>query len=95
VEDRIDGKAAFNILANRCNITLAPSSELYEEVKETIPYIPDEFAVKYNDIRDISYDEFNRHRTEIETGFCSLVRRLEYEKYVLKRNPKFSFEERN
>ena len=84
VEDKIEGKDAFNILANRCNITLAPKSELYESVKEMAPYIPEEFEVKYSDIRDITVVEYNRHRSMIETGFCSLVRKLEYEKYVLK-----------
>jgi hypothetical protein len=83
VEDKIEGKDAFNILANRCNITLAPKSELYESVKEMAPYIPEEFEVKYSDIRDIAVVEYNRHRTMIETGFCSLVRKLEYEKSLL------------
>ena len=82
LEDRTDPITRMNILSKRCNITLdseAPESDIKEKLDMS------SFIISYDKVPDLLDCEFIQIKNNIQNGFVSLLERLKYEKYLLKK----------
>jgi len=82
LEDRTDPITRMNILSKRCNITLdseAPQSDIKNQLDMS------SFVVSYDKVPNLTDDEFIEIKNNIQNGFVSLLERLKYEKYLLKK----------
>lgn len=82
LEDRTDPLTRMHILSKRCNITLdseAPETDIKEELDMS------SFLISYDKVHDLLDCEFIQIKNNIQNGFVSLLERLKYEKYLLKK----------
>jgi hypothetical protein len=84
-EKKVKALDRMNVLMNRCNITIeTENDEDLDRIANIRFTCLKDFSIGYDDIQDLTKDEFDKMKTEIDTGFNSLLEKLKYEKYLLK-----------
>lgn len=86
VEDKTDPLLRMKILSKRCNI-IESGVHIVSDVKQELDL--SSFVISYDKVPDLSDDEYLHIKNNIQQGFVSLLERLKYEKYKLKKEFKY------
>lgn len=86
IEDKTDPLLRMKILSKRCNI-IESGVHIVSDVKQELDL--SSFVISYDKVPDLSDDEYLHIKNNIQQGFVSLLERLKYEKYKLKKEFKY------